>query len=273
LYQFPGAPGTNNNRTIQNVMQYTIYFHTTGVYGLLNTQSYDAVNLLSRAIQPIIEGVQSVNLDRLCSWTKGDHYYLFLHDVINEGKGIDIKNCLVDLDVARMRWTVQSLSHTPKVFGTYRNSRTEMLYDDADTEFNYVNQSYDGYTSAADFVYFGDDHGDVRQVDDSLDFDGQVINSYFDTVDYYLSGIQSRCELQALKIYTEKGRRCKFFYSVDGGPWKPIVRYEYRDGEIFYTFESGQIINHIKLRCVDNSTGDRPAIKGFDFFYTPTNEI
>jgi len=269
LYQFPGAPGTNNNRSIQNVLEYTIYFHTTGVYGLKD----NAVMLLSRAIQPIIDGVQSVNLDRICSYVDGDHYILFLHDVINEEKGINIPNCIVDLDVARMRWTIGSLAHTPRVFGTYRNSRTEVTYDDSNLEYDYVNQSYDGYTLAKDFIYFGDDNGDVYQLDDSYDFAGQTINSYFETTDYYIAGIQARGELQSLKIYTEKGRRCKFFYSADGGPWKPIVRYEYRDGEIYYTFESGQVINHIKLRCVDNSTGDRPAIKGFDFFYTPSYEI
>jgi len=274
LSQFPGAPGTCNGRSIQNVMQYTIYFNTSGVYGLLYTtsDSGDAVNLLSRAIQPIIDGVQSINLDRICSWTVGDHYYLFLHDVINEEKGIDIKNCVIDLDVARMRWTVGSLAHTPTVFGTYRNSRTEMTYDDSDTTYDYANQSYDGYTSAQDFTYFGDDTGRVYQIDTSYDFAGTPINSYFETVDYYIAGIEKRAELQALKIYTEKGRRCKFFYAIDGGNWKPIVRYEYRNGEIYYTFESGQVINHIKLKCIDNSTGDRPAIKGFDFFYTQSYE-
>ena len=269
LYQFPGAPGTNNNRSIQNVLEYTIYFHTTGVYGLRD----NAVMILSRAVQKIIEGVQSVNLDRICSYTVGDHYYLFLHDVINEEAGINIPNCMLDLDVARMRWTVNSLAHTPRVFGTYRNSRTEITYNEATLEFNYTNQAYSGYTSAQDFTYFGDDLGDVYQIDSTYDFDGQVISSYFETPDYYIGGIQARAELQSLKIYTEKGRRCKFFYSADGGPWKPITRYEYRDGEIYYTFESGQVINHIKLRCVDNSTGDRPSIKGFDFFYTPSYEI
>ena len=269
LYQFPGAPGTNNNRSIQNVLDWTIYFHTSGIYGLRENQ----VVLLSRAIKQIIEGVQSVNLDRICSYSDGDHYYLFLHDVINEEAGLDIKNCVVDLDVARMRWRVGSLAHTPRVFGTYRNERTEITYNDTNIEYDYANQAYDGYTSAKDFLYFGDQYGNFYQLDGSYDFAGQTINSYFETVNYYISGIHSRCELQALKIYTEKGRRCKFFYSIDDGPWKPIVRYEYRAGEIYYTFESGLVVNHIKLKCTDNSTGDRPAIKGFDFFYSRSYEI
>jgi len=269
LYQFPGAPGTQNNRSIQNVLDWTIYFHTSGIYGLKD----DSVTKVSRAVDDIIRGVQSINLDRICSYVKGDHYYIFLDDVINEEKDINIPNCVLDLDVARMRWSVGSLAHKPRVFGTYRNSRTEMTYDDANTEYDYVNQSYDGYTSAQDFIYFGDSLGNVYQVDTSYDFAGTTINSYFETVDYYPAGIQSRGELQSLKIYTEKGRRCKFYYSIDGGNWKPITRYEYRDGEIYYTFESGLIVNHIKLKCVDNSTGDRPAIKGFDFFFTPSYEI
>jgi hypothetical protein len=275
LSQFPGAPGTNNSRSIQNIREYTLYFNPSGVYGLVysSSDSGDSVKLLSRAIQPIIDGVQSVNLDRICSYTKGDHYYLFLHDVINEEEGINITNCLVDLDVSRMRWSVRSLSKTPTVFGTYRNSRTEITYNDTDTEYDYANQAYDGYTSAQDFIYFGDDTGRVYQIDTSYDFDGDVINSYFETTNYYIAGIQAKAELQAVKIYTDKGRRCKFYYSVDDGPWKPIIRYEYRNGEIYYTFESGQIINHIKLKCTDNSTGDRSAIKGFDYVYTPSYEI
>jgi hypothetical protein len=269
LYQYPGAPGTNNNRSIQNVLDWTIYFHTTGVFGLKD----DAVVMLSRAVQPIIDGVQSINLDRICSYQKGDHYYLFLHDVVNEAEGIDIRNCMLDLDVARMRWTVSSLAHTPRVFAPFRNSRSEVAYDDSNTEYDYVNQTYDGYSSASDFVYFGDDKGDVYQLDTTYDFAGQTINSYFETTNYYLAGVHARAELQALKIYTEKGRRCKFYYAADGGPWKPIVKYEYRDGEIYYTFESGLVINHIKLKCLDNSTGDRPGIKGFDFFYSNSYEL
>jgi len=269
LYQFPGAPGTNNNRTIQNVLEWTLYLHSTGVYGLKD----NAVMNVSRAIKPIIDGIQSVNLDRVCSYTIGDHYYLFLHDVINTEERINIPNCLVDLDVARMRWTVGSLGHTPRIFTTFKNNRAEENYDSASTNYDDADKTYDGYSSASDLTYFGDASGDVYQIDTSYTFNGQTINSYFETPNYYIAGIQARAELQALKIYTVKGHRCKFFYSVDGGPWKPIVKYEYRDGEIYYTFESGVVINHIKLKGIDNSTGDRPSIKGFDFFYSESHEI
>jgi hypothetical protein len=158
------------------------------------------------------------------------------------------------------------------VFGTYRNARTEVTYD-AEYEYDNANQTYDGYYLAPDTVYFGDNTGKIYQIDNSYDFDGEVIHSYFETVNYYPAGVQARCELQSLKIYTDKGRRCRFYYSIDDGPWKPIVKYEYRAGEIYYTFESGLIVNHIKLKCIDTSTGDRPGVKGFDFIFSHSYEI
>jgi hypothetical protein len=275
LFQFPVAPGTTSPESIQNCLDFTLYFHPTGIWSIKGNYyiGANAVEKVSRPIQPIIEGVSSQFLDKICAWVDGDHYYCYLGDISNPEANIYITNCIVDLDVARGKWRVGSLSVAPHVASTYRDDRSATTYDDATVTYDSTNKTYDGLVSAQNFVNIGDSLGQVYLFDNSLTFNGTTINSYFETHNYYPAGVHARMQLQALKIYSYKGRRCRFFYSVDDGPWQPIVKYEYRNGEIFYTFPQSQINNRVKLKCVDNSTGDRPQIKGFDIFWTPVQII
>jgi len=275
LFQFPVVPGTASPRSIKNCLDFTLYFHPTGIWSIKGNYyiGANATEKVSRPIQPIIDGESSTNLDRICAWVDGDHYICYLGDVNNPEEDIYIENCIVDLDVARMKWKVGSLNIVPRVSTNYRDDRSSVTYDSSDINYDNADKTYDGLVSAKDFIYMGDNNGDVYVWDNSYTFNGSTINSYFITHNYYPAGIHARFQLQALKVYSRKGRRCRFFYSVDDGPWKPIVKYEYRNGEIFYTFEQSIVVNRIKLKCVDNSTGDRPEIKGFDIFWTPSQII
>lgn len=266
LYQFPGAPGTNNSRTIVNVLDYTIYFYKDGVYGVRGNE----VVKLSRAIQPIIDGVQSINLEKLCAYKKGDYYIIYLDDVVNTKEDISIDKCIAILDVARMRWSIGTLAHKPAIFAQYRDDRSEVTYDDSSYEYDYADKSYDGLVSAEDFVHFGADNGKIYQIDDDdSDFDGTRIRAYFETHNYFVAGVHARAQFQAVKMYVKQGKRTKFFYSIDDGPWKPIIKYKLFKKEIYFEFGKNVVGNRVKFKGIDNSSGQGNKVHGFDVFYTP----
>lgn len=270
LYQFPGAPGTNNSRTIVNVLDWTIYFYKDGIYGVRGNE----VVKLSRAIRPIIDGVQSTNLDKLCAYGDGDYYKIYLGDVENSKEGISIDNCVAILDVANQRWAIGSLGHAPTVFARYRDDRSEVTYNDTSYDYDYADKTYDGLVSAEDFIHFGDDTGKIYQISDTAkDFAGTRIRSYFETHNYYIAGVESRAQIHALKAYVDRGRRLKLYYSIDDGPWKPILKYKIFNKELYFEFPQGLEGNRVKLKGTDNSVGLGNKVYGFDIFYTRLNRI
>lgn len=271
LQQFPGAPGTNSQRTVKNVLGYTLYFHKTGIYRI----DQGSVVKVSRAINDVIEGVKSINLARTCAEVNGDHYRLFVGDVENPMTGIEIDNCLIDFDVAKNKFVLESLDHVPRVFSEYRDDRSDVTYSDDSYTYSYVDKTYSGLVTAEDFRFFGDSSGDVWQLDDEENqMDSANISAYFETPNYYFAGIHRHGNLQALKIYVEKARRLRLYYSIDDKAWEPLTRVKDSDSkEIFYRFKPEQNGNRIKFKGIDNSSGEQSSIKGFDIFYTPTMEI
>jgi len=270
LYQFPGAPGTNSHRSIVNVLDWTLYFHKSGVYGV----NGESVVKLSRSIQPIIDGVKSINLSNICAYGKGDYYYLYLSDVENYEEDIKIDNCLVVLDVANMRWSIEDLGHSPLAFWNYRDDRSNMTYDDSSYEYDYPLKTYNGLVSAEDFIHFGDDAGNIYEFSsDQLQFDSTDIISYFETHNYYFSGLEGFGKLQAVNLYIENAKRIKLYYSIDDGPWKAIKKYEYKNDRIYLQFDNEIVANRIKFKGIDSSKGTRGIVRGFDIFYTSYNQI
>lgn len=270
LFQFPGAPGTNNNRTIVNVLDSTVYFHSSGVFGVQGNQ---VINY-SRKVQHIIDGVSSTNLDKLCAYGKGDYYYIYLGDINNSIENIIINKCLGILDVARMRWTFESIAHEPTIFAPYRDDRSDVTYDDSAIAYNQDDKSYDSTITASDFIFFGADDGNIYQINaGNKTFDGTTIKASFETHNYYFAGIHARGQLQACKVYVKDGRRLKLFYSIDDGSWRPIERYEQGNHEIYFQFDSNAIGNRIKFKGTDSSTGEKSRVRGFDIFFTKQANI
>lgn len=271
LAQFPGAPGTNSQRTIKNALGYTLYFHKSGVYMI----DQGSVVKVSRAINDVIEGIKSINLARTCAEVNDDHYRLFVGDVVNKNTGLEVDNCLLDFDVAKRRWTIESLDHIPRVFSVYRDDRSDMTYSDSDYTYSYVDKTYSGLVSAEDFRFFGDSSGDIWQFDDSKNqFDTSNISAYFETPNYYFAGVHMKGNLQAFKIYIEKARRLRIYFSVNDRPWQPLQRIKDSDKkEIYYEFHPKIKGNRIKFKGIDNSAGSPSVVKGFDIFYTELKDI
>jgi len=270
LYQFPGAVGTNSHRSIQNVLDWTIYFHKTGIYGV----RYNEVVKLSRPVDEFIEGVSAVNLDRVCAYTDNDHYIIYLGDINNTRTGLKVENCVLDLDVAKMRWAERSLNKSPLVFATYRYDRSEVDYDDSSVTYDDADTFYDGLASAEDMIFFGDNTGKVFMLDKSTTTqDGSAITAMFESPNYYFAGIHLKGELQAVKFYLRNARRIRLYYSIDDKPWMPAVPYRVDGENIIYNFKRGTIANRIRFKGIDNGTGKNAKVLGWDIFYTPTTEV
>lgn len=270
LYQLPGVPGTNNNRTIVNVLDYTIHFHSSGVWGVSGNEGIN----LSRKIQPIIDGISSTSLDKLCAYGEGDYYYIYFGDINNYHDDIYISKCMGVLDVARGRWRLGSLTHEPTVFAPYRDDRSEVTYDDSSYAYNQDDKTYDAIASGTNFMFFGASDGNVYQMDNLIKtHDGSNIRAYFETHNYYFAGVHSRGNLQAIKVYVKDGRRLKLFYSIDDGDYKPVEKYQQLKDELYLQFDTGIIANRIKFRGTDNSLGNQSRIRGIDIFYTPQSNI
>jgi len=270
LSQVTGAPGTNNNRTIQNVSNITIYFHKTGVQG------FDGTNVanISRDIQPIIDGVISTELGKMCSYVDGNNYYIYFGNIYNAVDKIIIDKCMGVYDASKNRWRLKSFQHEPTIFGKYRDDRSDMTYDDPTIDYNSVDKSYDGIISANDYIFFGTSNGKIFKIDKSVSTqDSNKIRAYLETTNYYPNGVQGRSQFQALKFYMESAKRIRLSYSIDDGPWLPIIKYSQNKNEIYYQFKHNVIGNKIKFKMSENGIGERVKIYGIDVFYTQQANI
>lgn len=266
LVEISGLPGTNNHRSIQTLMGWTIHFHQSGIYGV-NGSEYQK---LSRDIQPIIDGVNSLSLDKLCSYVDGDNYCLYLGDISNTLENISIENCVVKLNMTSNIWTVETMQDVPTVFSQYRDDRADLTYDDETIEYDYYDKNYDATMSAKDYIFFGTEDGGVFKLNDEVNTQNTYkIRSYAETWNHYPNGVHGLFQAHALKFYMDNATRVKLAYSIDDEPWKPIIRYVSKPGYIYYQFKSGIIGNRIRFRISDNSTGERVKIYGIDVFYTP----
>jgi hypothetical protein len=270
LMQIPGMPGTNNHRTIKNVLDWTIYFHKTGIYGI----SPDQTAKLSRDIQPIIDGVSSNTLDKLCAYSDGDNYKIYLGDIYNEVDHIQINKCVAVLNVAKNRWRIETLEDRPSIFSKYRDDRSDLTYNDSGTEYDYYDKSYDALMSANDYFFFGTSDGKIFKFDNTITTQNTLkVRSFFETWNHYFAGVQGRGQLHALKFYMSNAKRAKLSFSIDDGEWQPISRYTDNKGEIYYQFKDGVVGNRIKLKGSENGIGERVRLYGIDVFFTPQANI
>lgn len=270
LAQIAGAVGTNNNRTIQNVGGWTIYFHKTGVYGIDSSQ----VIKLSRDIQPIIDGVASTELEKMCSYVDGDNYCIYFGDINNDVENIHIERCMGVFNTALNKWRLKTLAHRPTIFAKYRDDRSDLTYDDSSTNYNAIDKSYNGIVSANDYIFFGTDEGDIFKFDREINTqDGSKIRAYLETANYFPYGVHGRLQFHALKFYMKSAKRVRLAYSIDDGPWKPVVRYSQTNSEIYYQFNETVIGNRIKFKMSENGIGERIKINGIDVFYTAQGNI
>ena len=261
-YKVPGCPGTVSQRSVKNVLGWTLYLHTTGIWGYDGTKS----TLLSRRIKDIIEGVATRNLINANALVKGDHYYLYLGDVNNTRTGLKINNCLVDYDVAKNAFAWRSLEKDPLVFESYRDDRSDIAYDDATLTYDDAETTYSGILTTENRAFFGATDGAVYHFDTGRDYDGTDIPFLIETKDYYLGKPSSYKLLQKVYVFVDGGEGVQVQYKMDDKDWATLGRVSKTQSEL--VFPTASRCNRVKFRISEASSGDGFYFEGLDIHFT-----
>lgn len=262
-YKVPGCPGTISHRTVRNIQGWTLYLHSTGIWGYDGTTS----RLLSRNIKDIILGISTKNFANSCAWVKEDHYYLFVGDVVNTESDVNIPKCLIDYDISKNAFTWRSLEKTPLVFNTYKDDRSNVVYDKTTLTYNSSDTSYGGLISSEDRVYFGDTSGAIYHFDTGNQMDGTDISFRVITKDYYLGNPSIFKSLQKLVVYCDSGKHVTIQYKMDDGNWKTLGRVKESITDL--EFPAASRCRKVKFRISDSSGGDTFNFEGFDIYFVP----
>jgi len=107
-----GAPGTNSQRSVVNINEWTYYFNRRGVHRFNGR----VVEYISEPVQPYIAGVSPASSYKVCGGSKNLHYLLYIGEVKNTEEDIEERRVLLDLDTVNSTWTVNILQTRPQVF-------------------------------------------------------------------------------------------------------------------------------------------------------------
>jgi len=261
LFKVPGCPGTVSQRSVANIQGWTLYLHSSGIWGYNGKTSTN----LSRRITDIINGISSKNLGNSCAWSTGDHYYLYVGDINNSDKGIEIDKCLIDYDISKNSFTWRSLEHEPTVFTNYRDDRSAITYNISTVSYNDSDTTYNGLISAEDRVYFGDNDGAVYHFNVGKDHAGTDISFMVETKDYYLDVPSMYKLLHKIIVYVDKGKAITFQYKLDDKNWKTLGKINKEQTEL--TFPSASRCQKVRFRVIEKSDSGRFAFEGFDIYF------
>ncbi|KKK70800.1 hypothetical protein LCGC14_2920340, partial [marine sediment metagenome] len=93
--------------------------------------------VVSRAIQPIIDGVNQANLGNICAGLDGDHYLCYVGTLTSAlpGDSSALSRVILDYDINQNIWTYHTIPDEPQTFATYTSSGEKLLsFGDANGE-------------------------------------------------------------------------------------------------------------------------------------------
>ncbi len=85
--------------------------------------------VISRAMQPIIDRVNQANLGDICAGMWGDHYLCYVGTLTSAlpGDSTALTNVMLDYDISQNVWTYHSTPDAPRAFSTYISSGERLL--------------------------------------------------------------------------------------------------------------------------------------------------
>lgn len=196
-----GVPGTSSGRSVVNIRGVTIYFHgstkdKTGFY------MYDGVNSqrISNGVQPFIDGISASNFDDVIAWREGDTYRAFVGDISNTNSSnnaynIERSKAVFTYDVSSNRAFIDSIAHTVKATGYFRESGEEK-------------------------VFFQDDSGIVAQTPYGNSFAGSDIPFKLELAPHYPRGSEIMNVFTRIKIVARDARGVSVGYKLWDTPLK-----------------------------------------------------
>lgn len=260
LRQVQGVPGTTSHRSIVNVRESTFYFHPTGVY------MYDGTTaqLISRAIQPYIDGVTSNNYSNIVAWPIGlDTYRVYLGNVNNTSTGLTVNNCFLDYNTATQTWSPGSLTDNIVCRTLWLNSNI-------------------------DSTFLGDDSGNVFQDQVGYSDNGVAIpwsveiGYIFPTVlqrGFVIhSDVSIESEFTGIQVHADKGRGTSVFYKLYGTPdkidktWRPLGSLQEEITNFYFDRDQPRFAKGINIKLSEESTTPGPVITRVDVFNKPTTK-
>lgn len=186
LIEIKGVPGTTSNRSITNVRDWTFYWSDSGMWRCNGTTS----QLMSNAIQEIVDGITTANLPNIVGWSVADRIVkMFVGDVNNTTTGLTISNCVVCYDAFSSTWWVES-------YDDVINCSTKWLDNDALTNFIFSND------------------GEAFKSETGNSYNSNAFPMEVETWFYFPIAPEVSVNFTRFKIYTENGRGFRFEYKL-----------------------------------------------------------
>lgn len=263
LYKVPGAPGTVSQRSIKELQGVTLYLHSSGIYLYDGSTS----KLISRKIKDIIKGISTRSLSNACAYATGDHYYLYVGDVLNTEANINIPKCVIDYDISKNAFVLRSIHHEPTIYYVYRDSRSGVTYDDATITYSNAETTYNGLLNSEDRVFFGTMDGEVHQDNTGTSFNGDDIAFTLETKDYYLGYPASYKLFSKVIVFVNGVKSCTIQFKLDDGDWKTLGKITQTQTEL--DFPAGCRGKRVKFRVLESSQSDGFTFEGLDVYFSP----
>src|SRR3990167_9272112 len=264
LFQISASPGTNSQRSVQNLYGWTLFFHRTGIWG------FDGANvkLFSRAIQPFIDGISSDNIWDVCSFVWKDHYIAYVGTVSNSKENISITNCYLDYDISQNNWSVGSLRHDILVVSDYLDDTTELTYDQSDIDYDDPNVAYSGSPDAPPRTFIGDVSSNVYEWNRGRADHNLLTPMEINTIHYFPGNPDTYKIFKRLLVRSKYGTSIQVGYKIDFG--QPRTFGQIQNNEHEFKFPAGTRGKSIQFIFNEVISGEPPELEGFSLYFSDT---
>lgn len=251
LYRYNGvsldkvkdSPGTTSNRSVINIGDYTIYFHgsnantrKTGFYIYNGSNSM----LISRAIQPFIDGISASNYSLPVAWREGKKYRCYVRTIINSPFDISIEKGAITWDSEGNQFSIDPIGDIITASGKFIDSSSEKYF-------------------------IGTSLSQVHETASGNSFNGSPIPWAWETGNYFPATSSVANKFPRVQIVSNNAAGVEVLYKLAGKPmddddtWTPIgeIQHNFCDLTIPLSNNYGRGIN---LRFQETGTGSNTQL-------------
>ena len=246
LRRVKGAAGTTSHRSIVNVRENTYYFHDTGVY------RYDSLStfLISRPIQDWIDGIEASAYPNIVGWRDEDILYMFVGNIVNSPKGINLSNAILIYDTAAQAWDIGSLNDTVRV-------------------------AHETTVSGTRTVYLGTSDDEILTWNSGTADKTASIPWAFATIYHFPGGVYNVVDFEKVEVHTIDGRGISLYYKLYGtnsidNQWQPLG--DINDDVTTFPFKRGTRGRGIAFQFQENSTRSPTVLGRIDIWTKDRSE-
>lgn len=156
--------------------------------------------VISRAIQPIIDRVNQANLGDICAGMRGDHYVCYVGTLTSAlpGDAGALTNVIIKYDISQNSWTYDTIPDAPRAWANYISSGERLLS-------------------------FGDSNGEVFTWDSGTTDDGTAIATNVELISWP-AGPETLNTFQSIHFFGSSDLGdVNWQFKVDGGTYSTAV--------------------------------------------------